>query len=168
MKLPFVARFLENKTQIDRSFPIAHVGFGISLDRWREFAAAWLQPDRPDRGIFVIQDDAGYMLGLCSFEKREDLLSGPVLAVENFIALDLISGQRVAHLLLESLEAHARAQGLSTIQIGVAATTPADMRPGAMVNALSNAGYGAATVRWSRHVGPRRAAFEMLGTATAH
>jgi hypothetical protein len=174
MKLPLVTRLLEDQSQIDRSFPVANMGSGVSLDRWREFAAAWLRSTRPDRGIFpdrgiiVVQDGAGYMLGLCSFERREDLLIGPVLSVENLIALDLISGQRVARLLIENLESVARSHGLSAIQIGVASPTPANVEPGVVADSLAAAGYSAIAVRWVKALEPRPAALELRGPASAH
>lgn len=168
MKPPFVARLLENQAQVDRSFPVAHVGFGISLDRWRDFVAGWLQPGRTDCGILVVQDDADYMLGLCSFEGRDDLHCGRVLSVENFVALDLIGGQQVARLLLENLESYADARGIEAIRIGAAAARPASMRVDLLAEALSIAGYSAAAVHWLKAMGKKRAAFELFDTAVAH
>jgi hypothetical protein len=168
MKLPFVARLLENQSQVDRSFPVANMGVGVSLDRWRAFAAAWLGSGGVDRGILVVQDSAGYTLGLCNFERREDLLRGPVLAVENLIALDLISGERVARLLLENLESFARSHGLAAVHVGVASPKPASVEPTVLTEALAATGYRTTAIRWSKALEPGPATLELQGPATAH
>src|SRR3954467_11493861 len=92
--------------QIDQAFPVVQtIAPDLDVERWRDFAAAVLSGQelefgeestermeaaalRP-RGIMTVQNARGYIHGLFSYTVEEHLRHGRVLAVENFIVLDL-------------------------------------------------------------------------------
>lgn len=147
-----VVRLLEDPAQIDQLFPVANLASGVSLERWRRFALDWLQPVQAGRGILIVQDGSGYVLALCSFQAVEDLRSGPVLAVENLIAVDLVSGERIAAIMLENLEVYARAHGLSGLQVHTAQGAAVDGASSALASALGGQGYRRGAVRWVKTI----------------
>jgi hypothetical protein len=153
-----VARLLEDSAQIDQLFPVANLASGVSLDRWRSFASEWLERPEAGRGILVVQDPSGYVLALCSFQATEDLQRGSVLSVENLIAVDLISGERIAGVMLENLEGYARARGLSGLQIHTGRDATVDPASSALADALGEQGYRMGAVRWVKNIDRRRQA----------
>ena len=159
----FVARLLEDPAQIDQLFPVANLAAGVSLERWRQFALDWLQPLQAGRGILVVQDRSGYVLALCSFQAIEDLRRGAVLSVENLVAVDLISGERIAAIMLENLEGYARARGLSGLQIHITqGSTAGDGAASALAIALGGQGYSLGAARWVKTIDRSRQAAKAL------
>jgi len=92
MDTGFIAKPLTAR-QIDQAFPLVQVlAPGLGVDRWRAFARAVIPDDGPrpaPTGIISIQNGNGYIHGLFSYARTQDLCHGTVLAVENVIVLDL-------------------------------------------------------------------------------
>jgi hypothetical protein len=114
----------------------------------------------------VVQDQSVYVLALCSFQATEDLRRGPVLSVENLIAVDLMSGERVAAILLENLEGYARAHGLLSIQIHIMQDSTGDQASSALAGALGGQGYSLGAMRWVKAIDRNRQAGKTLRSLT--
>lgn len=103
----------------------------LDVERWRDFAAAVLSAQelefgeestrrmeekylRP-RGIMTVQNARGYIHGLFSYTVEEHLRHGRVLAVENFIVLDLFDTAGAADELLNAMDSVAEGLGCTAI-----------------------------------------------------
>jgi hypothetical protein len=108
------------RRQIDQAFPVVQtIAPDLDVERWRDFAAAVLavqelefdvgssaRTDTPPhaRGIMTVQNARGYIHGLFSYTVEEHLRHGRVLAVENFIVLDLFDMAGAADELLNAMD----------------------------------------------------------------
>ncbi len=84
-----------DQSMIERAFPlVAVLSPGLTLSRWNEFAKSFLVPRGGTqlRGFIGIQNVAGYILGLFSFEIRGDLQQRRTLSIDN-IAIPNIPGR---------------------------------------------------------------------------
>lgn len=145
-----VAQLLDS-SRADQAFPVAQAATGVSLERWRAFVAAQTaKSDGADGvgGILMAQDERGYIVGLCSFHRVEDMQRGPSLAVDNLIAVDLLDGSRVAEFLLINLETVARSRGLQAVQINLPRSAFA-ISPGrdGLVQSLCDRGHAIDSLR---------------------
>lgn len=152
MEDSFSIRFLENEAQIDRLFPVANLARGLSLERWRTFARATLQSNRPG-GILVVEDSAGYVVAFCCVEAKEDLVAGPILSVENLMAVELVDRKRVVDLLLERFDNYARERGLAAIQIVVPAPSAGEPASARLARSLAESGYRGSASHWAKCIG---------------
>ena len=117
--------------QIDQAFPVVQtIAPDLDVERWRDFAAAVLSvhelesedrrtgrmgaAPRP-RGIMTVQNARGYIHGLFSYTVEEHLRHGRVLAVENFIVLDLFDMAGAADKLLNAMDSVAEGLGCTAI-----------------------------------------------------
>jgi hypothetical protein len=119
--------------QIDQAFPVVQtIAPDLDVERWRDFAAAVLSVQelefdeesagrmeaaaalRP-RGIMTVQNARGYIHGLFSYTVEEHLRHGRVLAVENFIVLDLFDMAGAADELLSAMDRTAEDLGCTAI-----------------------------------------------------
>jgi hypothetical protein len=151
-----VAQLLDS-SRADQAFPLAQAATGISLERWRAFVAAQsAKSDGPDgaAGILLVQDERGYIVGLCSFHRVEDMQRGPSLAVDNLIAVDLLDGSRIAEFLLINLETLARSRGFRAVQINLprGAFVVSPGRDG-LVQSLCNQGHAVDALRLVKTLG---------------
>ncbi len=97
--------------QIPQAFPVIKaVNPEITLESWSNYAALFVaQPSTLEpSGIVTVQCPNGYIHGLTCCRARQDLRLGRVLAVENFVSLDLAGGRRAAGVLLHATEDKAR------------------------------------------------------------
>jgi hypothetical protein len=120
------------RRQIDQAFPVVQtIAPDLDVERWRDFAAAVLSVQelesedgltgrmeaialRP-RGIMTVQNERGYIHGLFSYMVEEHLRHGRVLAVENFIVLDLFDMAGAADELLNAMDRVAEDLGCTAI-----------------------------------------------------
>ncbi|MCC6469667.1 MAG: hypothetical protein IT563_15190 [Alphaproteobacteria bacterium] len=82
-----IARLLD-RSKIDQAYPLVRsLVPGITLGRWNAFvrpqlavhSAAW------PHGVMTIQNHKGYILGLFSFEVRDDLYESRTLCIDNIV-----------------------------------------------------------------------------------
>jgi hypothetical protein len=131
--------------QIALLFPlVSAVVPQIDLAHWRSFARPLAEDMAPPRsGAICLRNAAGYACGLLSYRVERDLRHGSVLAVDFFVALDLVSDEGTTHALLEAAEAKAMELHCSAMRIcsHVTQTT--------LVDRLAAAGHRKeATVFW--------------------
>ena len=125
----YVAKPLARR-QIDQAFPVVQtIAPDLDVERWRDFAAAVLAVPELEtgghspsgknrtrsRGIMTVQNARGYIHGLFSYAVENHLRHGRVLAVENFIVLDLFDLAGAADALLGAMDRIADDLGCAAI-----------------------------------------------------
>lgn len=113
--------------QIDQAYPLVRaIAPDLAVERWRAFAASHIgtedSPIGSATGIMTVQNGRGYIHGLFSYAIEEHLRHGRILAVENFVVLDLFDPSGAAEILVHSMETQARALGCSAIHTTLPAT----------------------------------------------
>lgn len=115
--------------QIDQAFPVIQsILPELSIERWRAFTAEQMavaaeatagvvaqDPGCPPSGIMTVQTRRGYIYGLFSFAVHQHLRHGRVLAVENFVVLDLIDRSPAAAALMQAMDRLAHANRCAAI-----------------------------------------------------
>jgi hypothetical protein len=111
--------FALSPDQIAVAFPLVHAAVpGIDLDAWRKFVRSLGSPDPSfPAGALGLRNEAGYICGLVLFRCDYDLRHGKVLAINLFIALDLVNEAEAASALLQAVEAKARELGCAATHI---------------------------------------------------
>jgi hypothetical protein len=90
----------------------------IDLARWRSFALPLIGREAPSAGGAIgLRNAAGYACGLLVFRVERDLKHGTVLAVDLFVALDLMNEEEATRALLLAAEAKAAALGCCALHI---------------------------------------------------
>jgi len=92
-------------------FPLVQTALpGMTLEAWRRFARCLVDGSAGPlaRGALGLRNAAGYVCGLLIFRVDHDLRHGKVLAVDLFIALDLLNEEEAGSALLQAVEAKAR------------------------------------------------------------
>ena len=80
-------RFLDRRT-IDKAYPLVrNIVPGMTAARWTQFVRPHLVPRSPDwpRGVMTIQNAAGYILSLFTFEVRADLHESRILQMDHIM-----------------------------------------------------------------------------------
>jgi hypothetical protein len=113
-------------------FPLVHAAIPeITLDAWRGF----LRAQGEGAGALGLRNEAGYICGLLLFRAEHDLRHGRLLAINLFIALDLVNEEEAASALLHAAEAKARELGCAATHIRV------DAAQKSLAQRFSAAGY---------------------------
>lgn len=147
----FIAKPLA-KRQIDQAYPLVRaVAPGLDVARWRAFAGALIGKPGPSvapSGIITAQNGHGYIHGLFSYSRDQHLHHGPILAVENFIVLDLFDPAAAAATLLRAMDAVAKALGCSAIHTNLAGPAAAPRQPrGDMLDRFREDGHAPEALR---------------------
>ncbi len=80
----------------------------IDLAGWQNFVQPMIAADQPgSAGAIGLRHEAGYLCGLMVYRTERDLKHGRTLAVDFFVALDLVKETAAARALLEAAEAKA-------------------------------------------------------------
>lgn len=77
-----------DESALGRAFPLAaNLSPNLTLNRWNEFTRSFLvrRGEASSRGFMGIQNVAGHILGLFSFEIRDGLQQGRTLCVDNIV-----------------------------------------------------------------------------------
>jgi hypothetical protein len=94
--------------QIDQAYPLVRaIAPDLPVERWRDFAAALIGPSGAPgtpAGIMTVQNERGYIHGLFTYAAAEDLRCGKILAVDNFVVLDLFNLPAAVSSLLQAME----------------------------------------------------------------
>jgi hypothetical protein len=124
----FMARsftsFALTRDDIGAVYPLVHTTVPeVDLARWQSFARRLVDQEAPASGGAVgLRNAAGYVCGLFAFRVGRDLRHGSVLAIDLFIALDLVSEDEATQALLHAAEAKARELKCLATHIRVDAT----------------------------------------------
>jgi len=149
MKRRFIAKQLLPE-RLDDAFPIARAAVpSLTLERWRIFAGESVAiADRAaPPGIMVVENDRGYIQGLCTYRLQHDMRHGTILAVDDLVALDLVDDGAIARVLIGALEERARAFGCSAIRLHVAEDAQARPNSPMLYEFLKCTGHAVDAVR---------------------
>lgn len=139
----FIARPLA-PDRVNDAFPMARAATpGLTLDQWRDFAveAMTRAADPAPPAIMLIENEHGYVQGICAYRLQQDVGQGTVLTVEHFATIDLIDTKAVADALLAALERLAREAGCRMIHVHVPEPSPGHASRGSLYDALRAAGH---------------------------
>jgi len=105
--------------QIPVVFPLVREAMPeIDLSQWRRFAHPLVDGLAPSSsGIVGLRNAAGYACGLLTFRVERALRHGAALAIDLFVALDLVNDEQATFALLEAAEIKARALGCAALHI---------------------------------------------------
>lgn len=105
--------------QVPQAFPLIQATWpGADLPAWQKFVQFFNdRTSAGDAGVLALHDPAGYIGGLLAYRRDQDLLTGPVLAIHLFTALNLMNSPQAVRVLLEAAEARATGMGCKAIQI---------------------------------------------------
>ena len=154
MKRHFIAKQL-TPDRVDDAFPIARAAVpGLTLERWRAFAGESVAvADRAaPPGIMVVENDRGYIQGLCTYRLQHDMRHGTILTVDDLVALDLVDDGQIVSTLVDALEARARAFGCSAIRLHVAEDAQARPNSPVLYELLKRTGHAVDAVRMVKPV----------------
>ncbi len=142
--------------RVDDAFPIARATTpGLTLDQWRGFASeAMARADAPaPPAIMLVENDRGYIQGICAYRLQRDVRDGAVLTVEHLSTIDLIDTKAVADALLAALESLAREAGCQMIHLHVPEPSPGHAARGGLYDALRAAGHVVDGLRMTKAIG---------------
>ena len=118
------ASFALRKDDIGAVYPLVQTTAPeVDLATWQSFARRLVGEDMPSSsGAVGLRNAAGYVCGLFAFRADRDLRHGPVLAIDLFIALDIVSEAEATQALLHAAEAKARELNCRATHIRLDAT----------------------------------------------
>jgi hypothetical protein len=133
------ATFTLSPDQAALAFPLVHAAVPIvDLRTWQDFVRATVDTSgQVTGGALGLRHEGGYVCGLMVYRKQRDLRHGMTLAVDLFVALDVVSEAAAATALLDAAEAKAREIGCVAVQIRLNADWQS------LAEQLSFHGYGA-------------------------
>jgi hypothetical protein len=145
-----IARLLD-RSKIDQAFPLVRsLVPGITLGRWNAFvrpqlavhSAAW------PHGLMTIQNHKGYILGLFSFEVRNDLYESRTLCVDNIVVPNIPGRDLIWIAVAGATEQLAKMNGCRAIRAGMTEELGADSDDRSWVgSSLRRSGYELVGVR---------------------
>src|SRR4051794_38990234 len=94
--------------QVAQALPLLQpLTSALDLARWEDFTRLLLDGST-DRGVDVVCDQRGYLVGLVTYRIVQDLRCGTVLRADQIVASDLIRVRRAVGALVQALELRAR------------------------------------------------------------
>ncbi len=137
--------------QIDQAFPLVRLlAPTLSLEHWRRYARAMMQPPTATGGcggIIVLADAAGYLFGLFSYVSRLDLLHGPTLQVDDLVVPHLVECGQATQVLEREMRDIARRFDCRGIRVRLARPSEPE---GNVARFLGTSGYQAEGTTWCR------------------
>lgn len=113
--------------QVALVFPLVHAAAPeIDLGRWQNFAHPLVDGPAPSSsGALGLRNAAGYVCGLLIFRAERDLRHGMALAIDLFVALDLVNDEEATHALMQAAEIKARELQCAAVHIRLGAAQKA-------------------------------------------
>lgn len=91
----------------------------MTLQAWQAYAGPRAGKANGTGGILIVENEQDCIVGLFGYSVAEDLIHGPTLAVDTFIALDLIDPEDVTRALTGAMERCARKLGCRAVHVSV-------------------------------------------------
>jgi hypothetical protein len=137
--------------QLAQAFPLMHaVEPALTPESWRDYGEALAAPDQPARGgVLAAFGEDGYIYGLCCYAWRPDPCADTrILAVEQFVVLDLVDHPGAVDALLGGIDRLAERHQARHIDIAIPARQAlVTSRDGAPAEAFRKAGYVAEGIK---------------------
>lgn len=157
-KMPrtFTAKTL-SADQAAQAFPLIQtIVPSISLEHWSDFVRLVNRPQAPQArqaGIMTVQSERGYIHGLFCYTVGVDLRHGPVLSIENFVALDLVERELAVKALVNAMEKMAHRLDCRAIHVHLPdeLVLPPESRQW-LLSIFERAGHTVETVRLCKHL----------------
>ena len=143
--------------RIAQAFPLVQTSLPeVTLEAWCDFATALLSGGGPglmgpglmgpglmgQGGILAVTDARDTIAGLCAYHVVPDLVHDRLLAVEHFLAFDLLDRRAVAHALAQGVEALARERRCGAVHTSLPRAANANPdRGGGLLEVLSTRGH---------------------------
>lgn len=90
---------------------------GLTLPAWLAFARRRIGASDDKRGIIVARrEGVPHFLGAVCYERSDNVRLGPILRAEHFVAIDLLSPQKVLLALVSGLDVMATRLGCTMIR----------------------------------------------------
>ena len=137
--------------QIPIVFPLVNAAYpDIDMDRWQQFAGALIEAPQLS-GALGLQGEGGYFSGVLIYRISRDLRTGLYLAVDLFVALDLVDGRAAVEALMSTAEARAAELDCASVQLRI------DSSHKSLVQHAKRTGYATAAELLSKKI-PKRTA----------
>lgn len=140
--------------QVAQAYPLVQaIEPGLTLERWRAHIRELTERlQRGGRGgIMSLQTPEGYIHGLFAYEVADDLRCGRTLNVGTVVAFHVGEAAEAARQMMQAIEAVARQNACSTIQIKLPIEdTACAHRPGMRLGSLGASGYRPAFTIWCK------------------
>lgn len=130
------------KARIPEAYPLIQAVKGdLTLAAWKREAESFVQAQAAGSGcgIMTLQDGNGLILGLFYHDVTENGTHGPVLNVSHFVAMDLISPQKIIAELAEGMEV--MAERLCCRAVHTEITTDMRSSPHPVLEGLQDLGH---------------------------
>jgi hypothetical protein len=146
----------------DRAFPLALLSRpGLTLRQWQNFVVSYAGTAR-EKGILVVENPQGHVLGFCSYLVVPTLGSHPVLTLHTVLVPKILNEGCLLGLLLEGCENLAKEQGCAAIRVAAPMAGPRREEGGrGLASRLETLGFQSHGVWFGKSFGPSR------GNATA-
>lgn len=101
-------------------FPLVGAAYPmLDLKQWNDVARAFARGHAGECGLLGLRSEGGYFCGLLIYRCDRNPWHEPRMAVDLFVALDLIESRAAVAALLEATEAKANALACLTVQIHI-------------------------------------------------
>jgi hypothetical protein len=101
--------FALSEGQIGLAYPLVSAASPkVGLARWRKYAEDMTAGQRLSGGVLGMRGEGAYLCGVMAYHVEPDLAHDRILAVNLFVALDLIDQESAVGTLLDIAEAKAR------------------------------------------------------------
>jgi hypothetical protein len=157
-KMPrtFTAKTLTGD-QSAQAFPVIQtIVPSITLEHWNDFVHLLTHDDAcqgRQAGIMTVQSERGYIHGLFCYTVGVDIHHGPVLSIENFVALDLVERELAIKALVNAMEKIAHRLDCHAIHVHLPdeLVLPPESRQW-LLSIFEGAGHRVETVRLCKHL----------------
>ena len=125
-----------SRDQVATVFPLISAAYPATTPAvWTDFGRSLAERSPSYSGALGLKNEAGYFCGVLIYRNDRDAWHEPELAVDLFVALDLINVGAAAKALLEAAETQAAELGCTRIHIQI------DKHNEVLVRSIRNAGY---------------------------
>jgi hypothetical protein len=105
--------------QASQAFPLVQGAKpGIELPAWREFVRFHnSQLPAGHSGVLAMRDGGDCICGIFAYRVEQDLMSGPILSIQLFVAADILNSLSTVRALIDAAEVSAFKLGCGAVQI---------------------------------------------------
>lgn len=142
---------LLDRDRVDRAYPLVrNIAPQITLERWNRFVRPLLASRSSvwPRGVMTIQNAAECILGLFSFEVRDELNDGRTLLLDNIVTASIPGRDAIWAAVMDAADHLAQVHGCRAIRAGLGGDLDTSDRDRAwLVSSLEGAGFALDGIR---------------------
>lgn len=130
-------------------FPLVNGAYpSVDLKQWNDFVRIFTQASPEESGLLGLRGEGGYFCGLLIYRCNRNPWHEPRMAVDLFVAFDLVESGAAVGALLAAAEAEANALACLTVEIRV------DERHKSLAGIVNKAGYALAAELLTKAIVP--------------